>query len=107
MNGLYVGRKCAWRSRNTRDTCLDHGSLGRDLVAHEADGFGFRADEYAAGQLDRRSKLGIFGKESVAGMDCTRPGEFSSLENPLDIQIALRGACRPNAEALIRQGNMA
>ena len=48
---------------------LDHGLLGRNLVAHDPDGFGRRPDELEAAFLDPLGEVGVLGQEAVAGMD--------------------------------------
>jgi hypothetical protein len=53
-----------------------HGVLGADLVAHQADGFGARADEGEAGFFDALAEVGVFREEAVAGMDRLGVGDF-------------------------------
>ncbi len=46
-----------------------HRVLGRDLVAHEANGFRLGPDEDEAGLLDPFGEIGVLREEAVAGVD--------------------------------------
>ena len=48
---------------------LLHDLDGRDLVAHQADGLGLRADEDEAALLDPLGKIRVLGQEAIARMD--------------------------------------
>jgi hypothetical protein len=48
---------------------LEHRHLGADLVPHQPDGVGSRADEHEPGALDLFGKIRVLGQESVARMN--------------------------------------
>ncbi len=72
QGGFLVFRQRAVGARNGWHAGCDHGVLGRYLVAHQADGFGFRADEGEAGFLDLFGEVGVFREEAVARVDGRR-----------------------------------
>jgi hypothetical protein len=55
---------------------LDHGLLGRDLVAHHADRLGRRPDEDEAALLDAFGEVGVLAQEAVAGVDGLGVGDL-------------------------------
>ncbi len=67
---------------------LLHGADGRNLVAHQADGFRARADENEAGLLDPFGKVGVFRQEAIARMDGDGIGDFRGTDQRRDIEIA-------------------
>ncbi len=68
--------------------------LGPDLVAHDLDGVGGRADEDQAGVGAGLREGGVLGEEAVAGVHGLRPGLRGGVEQPLDRQVALARRCR-------------
>src|SRR5690606_32019789 len=66
-----------------------------DLVAHQADGVGLRADAHEAGLLDPLGEVGVLGEEAVAGVDRLRVGDLGGGDDRGHVEVALprrRGA---------------
>jgi hypothetical protein len=61
--------------------------LGFDLVAHQADVLGLRADEMQIMLGEDFGEAGILGQEAVAGMHRIRPGDFARREQRGDVEI--------------------
>ena len=59
--------------RYARHAGFLHGVDRGNLVAHQADGFGFRADEDEAGAFHLLGEVGVLGQEAVAGWIATAP----------------------------------
>ncbi len=72
--GLAADRPVA--AGNGRDAELPGRGLGDDLVAHQADMLGRRADEDEAVLLDHLGEVGVLGQEAVAGMDRLGAGDL-------------------------------
>jgi hypothetical protein len=74
------------------------GVLGRDarrnLVAHDIDGAGWRADEGHALFGDGPSEVGVLGEEAVAGMHAVGARTLDGVEDGRGVQVTLgrRGA---------------
>ena len=51
------------------------------FVAHQANGFCFRADEDKAGAFNLLGKIGVLGEEAVTRMDCYCAGDFSGADD--------------------------
>ncbi len=78
---------------------MTHSLFRRALRAHRFDGSDRRPDEDDACVLTGRGELRVLGQEAVAGMDCIGTGLFRRLENPRNVEVALRrwtGADRPS-----------
>ena len=90
----------AWHARHAR---LDHGLLGRDLVAHDADGLGGRADELEAAFFNPLGKVGVFAQETIPGVDGLGIGDFGGRNDGRHVQVALSRRCRANANCLVGQ----
>ena len=88
-------------SRNHRNT----GRLGclprSDFVSHRPDGPRWGADPDEPGLRDRFREIGVLGQEAISGMDrlgLCLPGYF---EDPLDVEIRLRGRCRADIPCFV------
>ncbi len=68
--------------------------------------FGRRTDEFDADGFADLGKVGIFGKESIAGMDGVRSGDLGCTQNVGDISIAEGGVRRSDADLLVSGANM-
>src|ERR1017187_10504788 len=80
-----------------------HDVYGRDFVAHEADGFGFRSDEGEAALLHALCEIGVLGQEAVTRVDRDRVRDFRGADDGWHIQVALRRGRRSNADRFVRQ----
>ena len=90
-------------ARHAGHASLDHGLLGRDLVAHHADMLRLRADEDEVVSLDHLGELGIFRQEAIAGMDGIGAGDLGRGDDLGLLQVGLARRRRPDAHALIGQ----
>jgi hypothetical protein len=102
-----IVRQAAIRTGHARHTGGVHGSLGRHLVAHGADGVGVRADETQPRCLDLFGEVGVFRKEAVAGMNGLRTADVRSKQDRRTVQIALPRRCGANAQSLVGQPHVA
>ena len=100
--GGSVGQ-CAFHARHAGYTGFFHRDLGAYLVAHQPDGFGARADEHEAAFFDALGKIGVLGKETIAGVDGLRVGDFRRTDDGGYIQVALRRRRRADANRLVGQ----
>ncbi|OIQ77151.1 hypothetical protein GALL_411650 [mine drainage metagenome] len=81
----------------------DHGLLGADLVAHQTDGLGPRADEGEAGLFDPFGEVGVFGEKAVAGVDGFGIRHLGGGNDGRHVQVALRRGRRADAHRLVGQ----
>ena len=90
-----IGARHAGNARRLHD--LD----GRDLVAHQADGFGARPDENEAALLHAFGEIGILRQEAISGMNGHRIGDLRGADDGRHVQIGQRGLRRPDAHRLV------
>ena len=62
---------------------------GADLVTHDLDGVGRRADEGDAGRGDCPGEGGVLGQEAVAGVDAIGPRASDDIEDLVDVEVGL------------------
>ncbi len=91
---LAVVQPAARGAGDDRDAGLAHRLLGPDLVAHQLDGLGGRADEDQPGVRAGAGEGGVLGEEAVARMDCLGAGPGGRVQQPFHGQIALGGRGR-------------
>jgi len=96
-------RQCAVGARHGRDAGLHHGALGRDLVAHQAYGFGARPDEHEAAALDPLGEVGVLGQEAVTRMDGLGIRHFGGADDGRYVEVAVLGGGRAYADRFIGQ----
>ncbi len=75
----------------------------RDLVAHEADRAGRRADEREAARLDALGEIGILGKKTVPGMDCYGIGHLSGANDRRHIEVTVNRRRRTDTHGFVGQ----
>ena len=80
--------------------------LGRHLVAHQADGIGFRTDEGKAGFLDLLGEVGVFSQKAVARVNRRGAGNFSGRDDCRNVQVRQVGWCRTDADGFVRQAQV-
>ena len=100
---LFIVADRAVGAGHTRYAGLFHGLDRRDLVAHETDGFGARADENEAALLDALGEVGVLREEAVAGMDRLGVGDFGGADDRRDVEVTVGRARRPDTHRLIRE----
>ncbi len=93
----------AFRAGYARHARLDHGLLGRDLVAHDADRFRRRPDELEPALFDPLGKVGVLREEAVARVDRLRIGHFRRRNDGGHVEIALGRLRRADAHGLLGQ----
>jgi hypothetical protein len=76
-------------------------ALCLDLVAHDPDVLGFRADEGDAMVLQHLGEAGVLGQEAVAGMNRIRAGDLAGRDDRGHVEVAVAGGGRPDADALV------
>ena len=104
--GLRVGGEPAVGAGHDRNAELLGGALGRDLVAHQADMFGARPDEMQIVLAEDFGKARIFRQEAVARMHGVGAGDFAGREQRRDVEIAVLGRRRADADALVGEPHM-
>ena len=82
------------------------GPLGRDLVAHQADVLGPRTDEVHVVLGQDFGKAGVLGKEAIARMHRIGAGDLAGREQRRNIEIAVLGRRRADADAFIGQAHV-
>jgi len=97
QGGFLVFRQRAVGTGNGGHAGLLHRVLGRYLVAHQANGVGFRADEGEAGAFDLFGEVGVFREEAVARVDRRGAGDFGGRDDRRDVQVGF--GCRGRADA--------
>jgi len=90
-------------TRHARHTGLDHGLLGRDLVTHDADRLGRRANELKTGLLDALGKVGVLAQEAIAGVNGFSIGHLGSRDDGRHVEVALRGRPRADTDGFVSQ----
>ena len=100
---FLVFRQRAVGAGNHRYAGFDHGFLGRYLVAHQANGVGFRADEGETGVLHLFGEVGVLGQETVARVNGGSARQLGGTDDRRDVQVRQRAGCRANADAFVGQ----
>lgn len=75
----------AWDDGATGAFC---GFAGHGFIAHEADDFGRRADEFDIAAFALFCEFGIFGKEAVAWVDGIDVADFSGAQDAICFKVA-------------------
>src|SRR6185436_15366884 len=89
------------RAGHARNARLQHRLLGADLVAHQPDALGTRADENEARALHLIGKIGVLGEKTIAWMDCFRVGYLRSADDRRNVQVARSRGRGPYADRLV------
>ena len=76
---------------NDGDLGLVHDFLRRGLDTHVPDGRGGGTDEDDARLMAQVGKLHVLGEEAVARMDSLRASPLCHFNDPLFLQVALKG----------------
>jgi hypothetical protein len=93
----------AFRARHAGHARLDHGLLGRHLVAHDADGLGRGADELEPAFFHPLGKVGVFAQETIAGVDGLGVGHLGRRDDGRHVEVAQRRRRRADADGLFGQ----
>ena len=82
------------------------GALGLDLVAHDADVLGARADEGDVVRGEDLGEAGVLGEEPVAGMDGVGAGDLAGGEELRNVEVGVARRRRADADALVGEADM-
>ena len=91
----------AVRSRDQWQTQRAGGTLGFDLVTHGADVFGLGPDPGDVVTFDNLGELRVFRKEAIARVDRVGMGDFSGRNDRRDIEVAVLGRRRADADRMV------
>ncbi len=103
---FFVFRQRAIRARYGRYARLDHRVLGRNLVAHQANGVGFRADEGETGFFHLLGEIGVFRQEAVTRVNRGGASHFGGSDDRRDMQVGILRRCRADADRLVCQAQV-
>ena len=106
LPGLGQIRDATIRAGHARHAKRLDRVLRGDLVSHDADMFGGRADECQSVVLDNLHKSRVFGQESIARMDRLRPRDFAGRDDRGNGQVTVRRRGRPDADRLVGHAHM-
>ncbi len=104
--GVVLVGDAALRARHARDAEALGGALGLDLVAHDADVLGLRADEGDVVMLEHLGEARVLGQEAVAGMDGVGAGDLAGGDDRRNVEIAVARGRRADADALVGEPHM-
>ena len=96
----------AVRARHGRNAERLHGLLRRDLVAHQPDVLGLRADEHDLVRLHDVGEMRVLRQEPVARMDRVRAGDLAGRDDRGDVQVGLARRRRTDADRLVGEPHM-
>ena len=82
------------------------GALGLDLVAHDADMLGRRADEGDVVGGQDVGELGVLRQEAVARMDGVGAGDLAGGDDLVDVEIGVARRRRADADAFVGEPDM-
>ena len=101
QSSFFVFRQRAVGAGYGRYASGDHGVLGRNLVAHQANGVGFRADKGEAGFLYLLSKVGVFREKTIAWVDGGSASHFGCGNDRWNVQVGLGRWARTNTNGFV------
>ena len=96
----------AVRARNGRNAERLHRLLRGDLVAHQADVLGLRADEDDLVRLHDVGEMRVLGEKAVAGMDRVRARDLAGRDDRRDVEIGLARRRRTDADDFVGEPHM-
>src|SRR5579871_2083395 len=103
---VLIAANAAVGTGNRRDTELLGGALGGDLVAHQPDVFGARADEMHIVLAENFGKARVLRQKSVARMDGVGAGYLTRRKQRRNIQVAVLRGGRADADTLVGETHM-
>ena len=92
--------------RNTVNTDAFGCQTGRDLVAHDVDCVGARADECDPHLGDRLGEIAVLRKEAVTRMYCVCAGALDDIEQLCGVDIRLGGSLSAKRKSFICQAHV-
>ena len=103
---VLVGLDAAIGAGHDRDAELGGGTLGLDLVAHQADVLGLGADEMDAVLGQDLGEAGVFRQKAVAGVHRVGAGDLAGREQRRDVKVGFARRRRADAHALVGEANV-
>ena len=103
---LFGRRQRAVGTGHARHAGALHGLDGRDLVAHETDGLGARADEHEAALFHALGEIGVFREKPVARVDRLGVGDLGGADDGRDVEVAFGGARRADAHRFVGEAHV-
>src|SRR5581483_2202897 len=103
---LDIVGELAVRAGHDRDAEADGCALGLDLVAHDADVFGARADEGDVVGGEDIGEAGVLGQEAVAGMHGGCARDLAGGDDLRNVEVGLARRRRADADALVGKPDM-
>ena len=103
--GLFLGGHRAVGAGHHGDAGLLHRLLGGDLVAHHLDVLGLRPDEGEAVGVHDLGEAGVLRQKPIAGVHGLGAGDFAGGDDRGDVQVALGGRRRADADALVGEAH--
>ena len=91
---------------HARHAGLLGGDAARDLVAHDLDGLGRRADEGHAPLGDGPGEVGVLGEEAVAGVHAVGAAAPDDVEDLLGVEVALGRGLAAEGVGLVGQADV-
>jgi hypothetical protein len=82
----------AFGARRDRYTGLDHAAAGFGLVAHTADHFSRRTDEFDPAFGADVCQFGVFREETITGVQCVTAGFHGQVHQFARVQVTLSGS---------------
>ena len=104
--GFLVGADAAVGARHGRDAEFDGGALGGDLVAHQADMLGPRTDKLHVVLGENFGEARVLREKAVARMHGVGAGDLAGGKQSRDVEIAVLGGRRADADALVGEPHM-
>ena len=102
-NDNGVVRQLALGARDARHARFDHGLLGRDLVAHNANRFRRRTNELETAFFDPLGKVCVFTQEAVARVNGFCIGHFGSRNDGWHVEVTETRGCGADTNGLFSQ----
>ncbi len=97
---------CAVGARHHRNAELLGRLLGLDLVAHDADVLGRRADEGDRVLLEDLGEAGVLGQEAIARMHGVGAGDLAGRKKARNVEIAVARGRGADAHAFIGEAHV-
>ena len=105
-NDVLVAHSRIVATRNHRHSCSDGGLLRADLVAHRLEGRNGWSDEDDPRSFQCQGEFDVLRQEAIPGMHSVCTADPRSLDDAVDVQVALDGRCRADADSLVGEPHM-
>ena len=106
LQGLGLAGEHAVGAGKDGDAGLLHGLARGAFFAHQAGDLGRRADELDVGGAADLGEVGVLAEQAVSGMDGVDVGDLGGGDDGGDVEVALGGAGRADADGLVGELDM-